>query len=69
MDNVRSISNGLTPEQILEKAREFKPRYLIVSFLDDTGTQTTLHSDMNAAHLAFLTLSTHAQVSKFLAGG
>lgn len=69
MDNVRYLSSGLTPEQILEKAREHQPRFLIVSLVDETGTQITLHSDMSAAQLAFLVLSSQAQVSKFLAGG
>lgn len=69
MDNVRYLSNGLPPDKILEKAREHQPRFLIVSLVDENGNQITLHSDMSAAQLTFLVMSSHAQVSKFIAGG
>ena len=68
-ENVRTLHSGLTPDQALEKARELNPRCLLVSLVDSEGNHLTIHSEMNGPMLTFLTMSTQAQVSKFLTGG
>ena len=58
-------SKGATPEFILHKALEFKPRMCVVIFVDEEGRQHSLMSHMRMQDLAWLKLNWDAQMIQF----